>query len=202
MASYIIMNHQTDQFYVDKALHGDTRAYSVLVEKYQDYIFTVVFRMLKVREEAEEVSQDTFLKAYEALSSFRGESKFSTWLYRIAYRKALDLIRKKSRSDTTQIIEEITGNELVNHVESGLEHMIYEERNEIIRRGILQLPEQEAAIITLYYYEDQSVKEIAQVTGISEDNVKVKLFRSRKLLFSILGKYITEENLFENGKAV
>lgn len=200
-ASYIIMNRQTDQEYVEKTLQGDSRAFGVLVEKHQNYIFTIVFRMLKVREEAEEVSQDAFLKAYEALPGFRGESKFSTWLYRIAYRKALDRLRNNSRKNNSEIIEEITG-DLLNQVESGLDGMINKERNEIIRKGILQLPEQEAAIISLYYYDDQSVKEIAQVMEISEDNVKVKLFRSRKLLFSILGKYITEENFFENGKAV
>ncbi|UJH92562.1 hypothetical protein LZ575_08815 [Antarcticibacterium sp. 1MA-6-2] len=70
------MNHQTDQYFVEKAMHGDTRAFGILVERYQHYIFTLIFRMLKVREEAEEVAQNTFLKAYEALPGFRGNQNF------------------------------------------------------------------------------------------------------------------------------
>ena len=195
------MNHQADQFFIDKAVHGDSRAFGVLVEKYQDYIFTIILRMLKDREEAEEVAQDTFLKAYDALSGFRGESKFSTWLYRIAYRKALDQLRKRSRFATSELIEEITEDTL-EHVENGLDYMLKEERTEIINKCILKLPEQEAVIITLYYFEEQTVKEIAQVVEISEENVKVKLFRSRKLLFSLLGNYIVQEKSMKNGKAV
>lgn len=71
------------QFFIQKAAKGDTHAFGVLVERYQEYGFTIIFRMLKVREEAEEVAQDTFIKVYEALSGFRGESKFSSWLYKI-----------------------------------------------------------------------------------------------------------------------
>lgn len=195
------MNHQADQYFVEKAMHGDTRAFGILVERYQHYIFTLIFRILKVREEAEEVAQDTFLKAYEALPGFRGESKFSTWLYRIAYRKSLDRLRKNSNLRTTELIEDIT-EDVLNHVESGLESMLNDERSEIIKKCILKLPEQEAAIITLYYFEEQSVKEIAQVMEIGEDNVKVKLFRSRKLLFIFLENYINQEKPVNNGKAV
>ncbi|MDT0678185.1 RNA polymerase sigma factor [Autumnicola musiva] len=192
------MNRQTDQHFIDKARQGDTRAYGVLVERYQDYIFTIVYRMLKVREEAEEVAQDAFLKAFEALPGFRGEAKFSSWLYRIAYRKALDRIRKKGIS-TSELIEEITEDDTT-RLESALEIMLQEERSEIIRNCILKLPEQESAIITLYYFEEQSVKEIAGVTGLTEENIKVKLYRSRKTLFSLLKKYMQAEIPGRNGK--
>lgn len=195
------MNQPADQFYVEKAKRGDSRAYGVLVEKYQDYIFTIVYRVLKVREEAEEIAQDTFLKAYDALPGFRGESKFSTWLYQIAYRKALDRIKQNSRLVTTSLIEEVTADAFEN-VENGLEFLLSEERSEIIRTCILKLPAQEAAIITLYYFEEQSVKEIARVIEISEENIKIKLYRSRKLLFSLLENYIVSENSLKNGKAV
>lgn len=195
------MKHHPDQFLIDKTIHGDTRAFGLLIEKYQDYIFTVVYRMLKVKEEAEEIAQDTFLKAYEALPTFRGESKFSTWLYRIAYRKALDRIRKGYGLNTSEVREEITGNSF-EHLESGLEILLQEERSEIIRKCLLQLPEQEAAIITLYYFDEQSVREIAEITKLSEDNIKVKLYRSRKLLFSLLENYMKPEIAEKNGKAI
>lgn len=191
----------SDQFLIEKALTGDTRSFGLLVERYQDYIFTLIFRMLKVREEAEEVAQDTFLKAYEALGTFRGESKFSTWLYRIAYHKSLDRLRQNSRTRTVEIINDITENP-VEILESALELMLQDERSEIIKKSILKLPEQEAAIITLYYFEEQSVKEIAKVTGLSEDNIKIKLYRSRKILFSLLESFIAPKIPQRNGKAV
>ena len=181
---------------------GDTRAFGTLVERYQDYIFTLVYRMLRCREEAEEVAQDTFLKAFEALSQFRGEAKFSTWLYRIAYRKSLDRLRLKKRHDNTlELKEEITGSQ-VEDLETGLEYMLQAERAEIIRKCIMQLPEQEAAIVTFYYMEEQSVKEIRQITGLTEDNIKVKLYRSRKLLFFLLENYISSTIPEKNGKAI
>ncbi|WP_373059766.1 RNA polymerase sigma factor [Zunongwangia sp. H14] len=195
------MNQYTEEYYIDKAVHGDTRAFGVLVEKYQDYIFTIVYRMLKVREEAEEVAQDAFLKAFEALPGFRGESKFSSWLYRIAYRKALDRIRKNSRHTSLELIEEITADDATK-LESGLEVMLEQERSEIIQKCLLKLPEQDAAIVTLYYFEEQPVKEIAGITGLTEDNVKVKLYRSRKALFSLLKKYMLKEIPEKNGKSI
>lgn len=194
------MEVKPDQFFIEKSIAGDTRAYGVLVERYQDYIFTVVYRMLKMREEAEEVAQDTFIKAYEALPTFRGEAKFSTWLYRIAYRKALDRLRNKSRMITCELIEEISVHS--EHLENALEFMMEEERKELIKKCIFQLPEQEAAIITLFYFEDQSVKDISLVTRLSEDNVKVKLYRSRKLLFSLLEHQMLPEKYTKNGKAI
>lgn len=197
----MLMNHQADEYFVEKAKHGDTRAFGVLVERYQNYIFTLAYRMLKVREEAEEIAQDSFLKAYDALQGFRGESKFSTWLYRIAYRKSLDRLKKNSTLRTSELIEDFTEDHL-SYVDSGLDHMLKEERSKIINKCILKLPEQEAAIITLYYFEEQSVKEIAQVMELGEDNVKVKLFRSRKLLFTFLENYINQEKPVNNGKAV
>ena len=195
------MTPTTDQFYIQKSLLGDTRAFGILVERYQDYIFTLVYRMVKSREEAEEIAQDTFLKAYEALAQFRGEAKLSTWLYRIAYRKSLDKLRQNKGNYSLELNEEITGCD-IEDIENGLEYMLQAEKTEIIRKCILQLPEQEAAIITLYYFEEQSVKEIREVTGLTEDNIKVKLYRSRKLLFSLLENYIGSTIPKKNGKAI
>ncbi|UJH92947.1 sigma-70 family RNA polymerase sigma factor [Antarcticibacterium sp. 1MA-6-2] len=112
----------------------------------------------------------------------------------------MDRLRKISTTRTSELVEDIT-EDILNHVESGLESMLNDERSEIIKRCILRLPEQEAVIITLYYFEEQSVKEIAQVMKIGEDNVKVKLFRSRKLLFTFLENYINQEKLGEQWKS-
>lgn len=195
------MHQDTDQYYISETLKGDSRAYSFLVEKYQNFVYTIVIRMVKVKEEAEEVSQDTFIKAFQSLSSYRGESKFSTWLYSIAYRKALDRIRKKNKINTTELIEEITESNFES-IENALHYIQEQERNEIIKKCILQLKEQEAAIITFYYYEDLTVKEIAKITQLTEDNIKVKLHRSRKKLFSLLKYFVLPEITISNGKAI
>lgn len=201
ITSYLIMHQDTDQYYISKTLKGDSQAYSFLVEKYQNFVYTIVIRMVKVKEEAEEVSQDTFIKAFQSLSSYRGESKFSTWLYSIAYRKALDRIRKNNKINTSELIEEITESNFES-IENALHYIQEQERNEIIKKCILQLKEQEAAIITFYYYEDLTVKEIAKITQLTEDNIKVKLHRSRKKLFSLLKYFVLPEITISNGKAI
>ncbi len=195
------MTNNTDQYLVERTLEGDTAAFGELVDRYQNFVFTIAIRILKVTEEAEEVGQDSFIKAYDSLNSFRGDSKFSTWLYRIVYHKSLDRLKMNKRHRTYEIIEEITEDNL-DHIENGLEFMLSEERSSIIKNCIDRLPEDEAAIISLYYFEEQSVKEIAKVTDLTEDNIKIKLYRSRKKLFSLLEGYIKPEISDRNGKAI
>jgi len=201
MTSYDKMNTNTDQYYIDQVLQGDTNAYAILVNRYQDFIYTIVLRMVKVREEAEEVAQDAFIKAFESLEHFRGESKFSSWLYSIAYRKALDRIRKNKRQQTSELLEEITEGD-IGILDNGLNRLEQKERKELIKNSIMQLAETDAAIVTLYYFEEQSVKEISEITELSEDNIKIKLYRSRKKLFTLLQGYVLPEINKTNGKAI
>jgi len=191
------MQPNTDQQLIDKTLKGDTRAFGELVERYQAFVFTIVIRIVKVREEAEEVAQDSFIKAFQSLASYRGESKFSSWLYSIAYRKALDALRKNKKNSSLELIEEITEGDC-SVIENALSYIEDQERSNVIKKCILELPEKEAAIITLFYFEEQSIKEIAKVTQLTEDNIKVKLYRSRKKLFSLLKHYILPEELNTN----
>jgi len=193
------MQRSTDQDLIDKTLKGDTRAFGLLVEQYQGYVFTIVIRMVKVREEAEEVAQDTFIKAFESLSSFRGESKFSSWLYSIAYRKALDRLRKNKKYNASELIEDITESE-AGISENALHILEDKDRKAQIQHCIMQLPEVDAALITLYYFEEQSVKEIAKITKLSEENIKVKLYRSRKKMFTLLKHLVLPETSNTNGK--
>ena len=195
------MNTITDQHCIERTLQGETQAFGTLVERYQDFVFTIVYRMVKVREEAEEVAQDSFVKAFESLSSFRGEAKFSSWLYSIAYRKALDSIRKNKKYRASELIEDITEGDSVFN-ENALQSLESAERSKTIQDCILKLPEQEAAIVTLYYFDEQSVKEIAAITELSEDNIKIKLYRSRKKLFSLLKHSILPEISNTNGRAI
>ena len=186
------MQPNTDPYLIEQTLKGDTKAFGELVERYQAFVYTIVIRIVKVREEAEEVAQDSFIKAFQSLSSYRGESKFSSWLYSIAYRKALDALRKNKKNNSLELIEEITEGDC-SVIENALTYIEDKERSEVIKKCILELPEKEAAIITLFYFEEQSIKEIAKITELTEDNVKVKLYRSRKKLFSLLKHYILPE---------
>ncbi|MDH7444439.1 RNA polymerase sigma factor [Aquimarina sp. 2201CG14-23] len=195
------MNHQSDQYYIEQVLGGDTNAFSFLVERYQNLVYTVVYRMIRNNEEAEEVAQDAFIKAYKSLSNYRGEAKFSTWLYTIAYRKSLDAIKAKKRFTSTELIEEISEGE-AGLVNDALSYLQDKERKQIISDSILTLPEVEAAIITLYYYDEKSVKEIKEIVGLTEDNIKIKLYRSRKKLYSILKHHISPEINTKNGQAI
>lgn len=192
MSSNRVMKKSSDSFLVKKIINGDSRAFEIIVERYQNFVFTIVFRILKDREEAEEVAQDTFIKAFNSLSGFREESKFSTWLYKIAYRKALDRLRKENFNEN-QILKEELKNDFET-VKNGLELMLQEERSLIVKNAIQQLEPLEATIVTFYYLEEYSIKEIAEVTGVSEVNIKVKLFRSRKVLFCLLQKYMEPKN--------
>lgn len=173
----------------------------MLVSRYQQLVYTVVYRVVKNREQAEEIAQDTFVKAYTSLSGFRGDSAFSSWLYMIAYRKALDAIKANKRIIRSDRIEEILENE-IGPIHDALEYMQEQERKEIIRNSILKLSEDEAVIITLYYFEEKSVKEIVEIIGLSADNIKIKLYRSRKKLYSILKQYVLPEMNTKNGRAI
>ncbi|WP_106795104.1 RNA polymerase sigma factor [Aquimarina sp. Aq78] len=195
------MNHQSDQYYINQVLEGQVNAFSVLVERYQGLVYTVVYRMIKNKEQAEEVAQDSFIKAYKSLSNYRGDAKFSTWLYTIAYRKSLDAIKASKRMITSELIEEVSEGEM-ELVGDALNYLQVKERKKIISDSIMRLPEDEAAIITLYYFEEKSVKEIVEIVNLTADNVKIKLYRSRKKLYSILKHHISPEISSKNGRAI
>ncbi|KAA3620348.1 MAG: sigma-70 family RNA polymerase sigma factor [Flavobacterium sp.] len=195
------MMQRADQYYIKKTLNGETNAFSELITRYRDLVFTVVLRVVKSREEAEEVAQDTFLKAFESLSSYRGESKFSTWLYSIAYRKALDQVRKSSRMKSVELVEDITEKQ-AQKIENALDLIEQQQRSETINKCIAALADQDAAIVTFYYFEELSVREIAAITGLTEDNIKVKLHRSRKKLFTLLKQFVLPEMTNSNGRAI
>ncbi|MCB0457808.1 MAG: RNA polymerase sigma factor [Flavobacteriaceae bacterium] len=191
----------TDHQLIEQTLQGNTQAFSILVERYQNYVFTIAIHMLRNREEAEEVAQDSFIKAFEALATFRGESKFSSWLYSIVYRKSLDRIRKNKSTRTLELVEEITEAD-TEDIENALHYLQLEERNELLKKSMDQLPEEEASIVTFFYFEDLSIKEISEITQLTEDNVKIKLFRSRKKLFNLLKYYILPQYTENNGRAI
>ncbi len=170
----------SDTQLITKVLEGDKPAYAVLIKRYQRFVFTLALRFSKNREDAEEIAQDCFIKAYRSLHTFRQNSKFSTWLYSIVYTTAMTMLRKK-RIDTQSIYEGTA--ELEGHVSDlradDIEHkskMVY------VNSAISQLSPDDAAIITLFYKGEQSLEEIGQAIGMEANTVKVKLHRARHRL--------------------
>jgi RNA polymerase sigma-70 factor (ECF subfamily) len=183
------MDNQPDEYYILQTLNGNVNSYAFLVEKYKHMVYTLTIRIVKNREEAEEISQDVFVKAYEKLNSFKGESKFSTWIYKIAYYASLDSIKRNKRQLNSENIE--TVNEIdFGNVQDALQNLQDKERKKIINDALLKLSEDERIILTLFYFEEMSIKEISKVVNLSIDNIKIKLFRSRKKLASILKNVI------------
>lgn len=183
---------QTDAFYINKIIEGDVNAFSYLVDKYQHMVFTLAIRMLKSREKAEEVAQDAFVKAYKNLNSFKGDAKFSTWLYKIVYYACLDEIKKAKRAPYTEDIDKASAMNL-DDTKSGLENLQDEDRKVLINSALSKLNEEEQVILTLFYFDELSLKELSKILDISADTIKVKLFRARKKMAELL-KNVIEPN--------
>ncbi|MBT8290534.1 MAG: RNA polymerase sigma factor [Muriicola sp.] len=174
-----------DKELISRSLAGDHVAYGVLVDRYKYLIFTLACRLLKNKEDAEEIAQDTFVKAFEALETFKGDAKFSSWLYRIAYRKSLDRIKQNKRQPFLKSIDDDGVREL-KASGSILEAIDRKERSELLKATIDRLPEIDSALVTLYYYEQLTIREISEIMDMSQNAIKVRLFRSRKQLEDLL----------------
>ena len=192
LSSYIIMSTISDQHYIDKILQGETNAFAVLVDRYKDMIFTLALKMVRNREEAEEVAQDTFIKIYNSLNKFKGDSKFSTWIYKIAYNTCLDRLKKNKKEDNNISIDEFSAH-LIKTMDNALSALEDKERKQTIQNCLNLLPSDENFLLTLFYFEDQSLEEIGKIMNINANNVKVKLFRSRQKLAVILKKQLEPE---------
>jgi RNA polymerase sigma factor (sigma-70 family) len=190
-----------DQHYIDKMLQGETNAFAVLVDRYKDMIFTLALKMIKNREEAEEVAQDTFIKIYSSLSKFKGDSKFSTWIYKIAYNTCLDRLKKNKKEENNISIDEFSSH-LIKTMDNALSALEEKERKQAIQNCLNLLPREENFLLTLFYFEDQNLEEIGKIMSINANNVKVKLFRSRQKLAVILKKQLEPEivEYYEIGK--
>lgn len=183
------MEQKNDRYYIDKVVDGQANYFSFLVEKYQDIIFSIALKVLKNREDAEEMAQESFIKAYKSLHTFKGDAKFSTWLYRITYNSCISEVRKRkvyfSSVDDVQITD--------NSDEINIDGIPEENRAKAIKQAMEKLKEEEYMLILLFYFEEQSVIEISKVTGLSESNTKVKLFRARKKLRAVLTEMMKDE---------
>lgn len=176
------MSELKDNILIEKTTNGDLKAYGKLVDKYKAQAYTLALRIVKNSADAEEVAQDAFMKAYKSLAKFKKEAKFSTWLYRIVYNTACTRASKK-RITTTTIDDHVHLNG--NYTESA-HRLMEEDRKKYLRAALNKLQEEEAAMINLYYTHEKDMHEIADIMGMTHVNVRVKLSRVRKKLYTLL----------------
>jgi RNA polymerase sigma factor (sigma-70 family) len=178
---------------IEQTLAGNQSAYADLVKRHQRFVFTLAMRFAKGREDAEEIAQDCFIKAYRSLANFQRQSKFSTWLYSIVYTTAMTSLRKK-RISTDSIDDENTYIQVENQ-SSGYDVNSAENnsRSFYLNQAIEQLLPDDAMIITLFYKGEQSLEEIGQAMGMEAKTIKVKLFRARQRLKEKLERNLKHE---------
>src|SRR6201991_3359121 len=167
----------TDTEIIKRILKGEQAIFAILVQRYQQYVFTLVHRFTDNREDAEEISQDIFVKAYRSLADFRGESKFSTWLYTVVRTSCITFLRKK-KLDTTSIDNERTFIQLENK-ESGFRanSVKQKSRHAMVNSAIRLLSPDDSQIITLFYKGEQSLEEIGRIMGLDPNTVDRKSTR-------------------------
>jgi RNA polymerase sigma-70 factor (ECF subfamily) len=188
------MDYRKDTYYIEQVLEGKINAFSYLVDRHKDKAYNLAFRICGNREEAEEIAQDAFIKAYRSLRNFRNKSSFSTWLFRIVYNTSISLVR--SRKKGVLAIEEFPADAVdflgINRNE---EEAAEDYRNSLINFALQKISEDDRGLITLFYYDDLDTEEISKITGINKSGIKVKLFRARKKMADIIAK-VEQKNVF------
>ena len=185
------MTREQEAMIVRKVLQGDVNAFEKLVTEYEKAVYAIAQRMTGNAEDAADMTQETFIKAYNSLSSFRSDSKFSVWLYRIANNVCLDFLRSKSRRPTVSLsTEDDDGEETQLDIadESQSPELLLESSltRDAVRRGLDSLPPDYKQILLLREIQGLSYEEIAAALGIESGTVKSRIFRARKRLCTFL----------------
>ncbi|HET7897486.1 MAG TPA: sigma-70 family RNA polymerase sigma factor [Flavisolibacter sp.] len=188
------MGSQTpDNDLIQQVLQGKTAAFAELVDRYRNFVFTIVLRYISSREDAEEVSQDIFIKAYRSLADSKGASKFSTWLYTITTTSCLTFLRKKKLEVHSLDNEKVYA--AADNIDGGMSANQIEQKSRVtmVNEAIKMLSPDDAQIITLFYKGEQTLEEIAQILGKEPNTVKVQLHRARGRLKEKLTTYFSAE---------
>jgi RNA polymerase sigma factor (sigma-70 family) len=184
-----VQDNQQDLVILDRILSGDQTAYRALIDRHKAYAFTIAYRILNQREEAEEVAQDAFMKVFQSLRTFNREAKFTTWFYRIVFNAALGH-KRKSQLPITQL-EEVNFDKL--GAVAPVDELAAQDRSRFIQLAMAQLLPDDVTILTLFYLKEFSLEEMAEITGITTNTIKVKLHRARKRLADELSNLLKHE---------
>jgi len=174
-----------DRAWVKETLDGNDQAFTHLVDAYATPVYNLAYRMLGTAEEAEDAAQETFLRAYTRLHTYDAGRKFSSWLLSIASHHCIDRLRRR-RSNLVSLDELPPWNMPASDAESSVQRLIRQEREERIRRFLLQLPPDYRLALVLRYWYDLSYTEMAEMTGTTVSAVKSRLHRARLRLAALL----------------
>lgn len=191
------MSNNGDKYYIEKVLNGKRQAFSAIVEKHQDKVFSLALKICGNIEDAEEVAQDSFMKAFRSLSTFKGKSSFSTWLYRITYNTAVSCVRKKNYNVLSLEEFPADASDFLQNNESE-DKAEKEYKRSLLAFAIQKLSIEDRAIISMYYFQELSLNEIIEIINITKSNLKVRLHRARKKLEEcISNNYLKGEKVYE-----
>ena len=192
----------TEQDYIAALIQGKSSAFNQLLEDYQQKVFSTCISFVPNKEDAEDIAQEVFLEVFKSISKFKGNSKLSTWIYKIATNKCLEFIRKKNTKKRFAFMQVIKGNEIpidktsyfteFNHPGIQLEN---KEKSELLFRMINTLPESQKVIFTLAKIDGKSYQEIVEITGKSLSSVESIMFRAKKTLKEKLTKFYKNNDL-------
>ena len=183
-----VNSQEEDLEIINRILAGDHTACNTLVYRHQSYVYTLVWRMLKNKQDTEEVTQDVFMKVIKKLRFYKQEAKFTTWLYRITYNETISFVRKRKQ---TYGLDEIASEPETDL--NSLQDLLKGEQQQYLQEAMRQLQAEDAAVLTLFYLKEQNMEEIAEVTGQSKNNVKVRLHRARKRLLTVMQDMLKSE---------
>jgi len=179
------MEHQEELNYIKRILDGETNLFSYFLDRYSRPIHSLIVQIVQCREDAEELTQDAFVKAFRKLDSYKGDCSFSTWLYRIAYNTAISATRKQKKEFLA-----IDDNTINNVPDEDVDVVLGRaEDDDTIRKlevAVSRLNAEEGVLITLFYKEEKSIDEVASILKLTPVNVKVKLHRTRKKLYVLI----------------
>lgn len=183
------MNQSDELVLIQKFKNGDEQAFNQLVLQYQEKIYWIVRRMLPDHDDADDITQNVFIKAYQSLKSFKGDSSFYTWIYRIAINLSLNEIRRKKLRRTFSLDEETV--HLYSKEESPLEKLEGAERKKLIQEAIDTLPEKQKKVFILRYFDELPYEEISKILDTSVGGLKANYFHAVKRI----GEYLKNEQL-------
>ena len=181
------MEREEELLLIERIKGGDDSLYKILVDRYSPKILSIVRGVVRNRSDAEEVAQDVFVKAYFSLKKFRGESSFSTWLYRIAYNMSISKVRKKSKYVNIGDMGNFAAGEDISASNSNEEDILNKEHKlKILDIMINELDPSDRFLLLSFYIHEKSIRELSEITGMGESNVKVKLHRIKKRLTTFI----------------
>jgi len=179
-----------DDFYINKVLNGDTNAFKYFVETYKDFAFSLAYSILKNEYLAEESVQESFIKAYDKLSSFNYKAKFKTWLGRIVINESLRKINKKNQP--IENFDSLSETEIAK-VDDAMNKLLIEERQFYINLIFENLNHEESLVLELFYLKEYSIKQICSMTGWSDSKVKMLNLRGRQSFYVRLKHVLKSE---------